>query len=188
MKHSVTFIFLCAFLFIQSCKKDSPATPEIPNEEEVITTLLYTLIPANGVGDTVHFSFKDLDGPGGNPPEIQNGILDTATTYLAQVKLLNELVTPAEDITLEVEEEGDDHQFFYSFDFDHQNFSYTDMDSDGMPIGITSTVSTLSANTGTCTIILRHLPNKFAPGVVDGVIDNAGGESDIEVTFNVVVQ
>ncbi|HBK71516.1 MAG TPA: type 1 periplasmic binding fold superfamily protein, partial [Flavobacteriaceae bacterium] len=36
--------------------------------------------------------------------------------------------------------------------------------------------------------ILRHEPNKSASGVSDGDITNAGGETDIEVIFNITVQ
>ena len=41
---------------------------------------------------------------------------------------------------------------------------------------------------GTITVTLRHEPNKDAAGVSSGDIANAGGETDIEVTFNVEIQ
>jgi hypothetical protein len=37
-------------------------------------------------------------------------------------------------------------------------------------------------------ITLRHEPNKKASGVVGGSITNAGGETDIEVSFDVEVK
>ena len=40
---------------------------------------------------------------------------------------------------------------------------------------------------GTITVILRHEPDKDASGVSNGDITNAGGETDIEVVFNVEV-
>ena len=50
------------------------------------------------------------------------------------------------------------------------------------------TLTTGDAASGNITIILRHEPVKDAEGVSDGDITNAGGETDISVTFPVVVQ
>ncbi|MDA8693527.1 type 1 periplasmic binding fold superfamily protein, partial [Saprospiraceae bacterium] len=66
--------------------------------------------------------------------------------------------------------------------------SYEDMDSDDNPLGLSTTLNTTSAGTGTLTIILRHLPNKNGDGVSDGEIANAGGDTDVEVTFNIDVE
>ena len=87
---------------MNSCKKDDPVEPVIENEEEVITTLNFTLTPDTG-GDAVVFSFQDLDGDGGNAATIDNGILAANTMYTGALELLNETESPAEDIT---EEEG----------------------------------------------------------------------------------
>ena len=65
---------------------------------------------------------------------------------------------------------------------------YMDMDGNGNPIGLTTTVTTASAGSGAITITLRHEPDKTAAGVAGGDISNAGGETDIEVTFQVNVQ
>ena len=93
-----------SMLFITSCEKDEPEDPIIPNEEEVITTLNFTLTPDGG-GTPVVLSFQDLDGDGGNAPTISEGTLDNNTIYNGSLELLNELEDPAEDITLEVAEE-----------------------------------------------------------------------------------
>jgi len=57
--------FLAGSLLITSCKDD----PEPPNEEEIITTVMYTLTPDGG-GTSVTMSFEDLDGDGGNAATI----------------------------------------------------------------------------------------------------------------------
>jgi len=93
-----------SMLFITSCEKDEPEDPIIPNEEEVITTLNFTLTPDGG-GTPVVLSFQDLDGDGGNAPTISEGTLDNNTIYNGSLELLNELEDPAEDITLEGAEE-----------------------------------------------------------------------------------
>ncbi|MGB0425105.1 MAG: type 1 periplasmic binding fold superfamily protein, partial [Flavobacteriales bacterium] len=85
-------------------------------------------------------------------------------------------------------EEDEEHQFFFSSDLTGATTSYSDMDSNGNPVGLSSVLQTNDAETGTLTITLRHEPNKEGTGVSDGDITNAGGETDIEVTFNVDIQ
>ncbi len=174
-----TLIIFASLLFT-SCGDDEP---EIENEEEVITTLTYTLVSG---GNTVTLSFQDLDGDGAAAPTITSGVLTANTTYTGSIELLNETESPAEDITEEIEEEDEEHQFF--FDSNVATVSYDDQDADGNPIGLSTTLTTGDAASGTLTVTLRHEPNKSADGVADGNIANAGGETDIEVTFNVDVQ
>ena len=176
-----------SMLFITSCEKDEPEDPIIPNEEEVITTLNFTLTPDGG-GTPVVLSFQDLDGDGGNAPTITEGTLDASTIYSGSLELLNELESPAEDITEEVGEEALEHQFFFQTSVSGISIAYDDMDEDGNPIGISTILTTNETGLGTVTVILRHEPNKDGSGVSTGDITNAGGETDIEVTFNVEVQ
>ena len=53
----------------------------------------------------------------------------------------------------------------------------------GNPVGLSFILSTSDASSGALTFTLRHEPNKPNSG-----LDNAGGETDIEITFNVTVQ
>ena len=131
----------------------------------------------------------DLDGDGEDDPIITNGTLAANTTYSGSLDLLNETESPAESITEEIEEEALEHQFFFDVSNDLFSVAYDDMDADGNPIGLDFIVTT-DATTGTeaFTITLRHEPSKDAAGVSAGDITNAGGETDIEVTFNVTVQ
>lgn len=175
--------FLAGSLLITSCKDD----PEPPNEEEIITTVMYTLTPDGG-GTSVTMSFEDLDGDGGNAATIVGGTLAANTSYTASLDLLNEAESPAEVITEEIEEEDEDHQFFFASTIADISFAYGDMDADGNPVGLSSTLTTGAAGSGTLTVTLRHEPMKSATGVADGDITNAGGETDIEVVFPVDVQ
>ncbi|MCF8465016.1 MAG: type 1 periplasmic binding fold superfamily protein [Flavobacteriales bacterium] len=187
MKNNLKYLWalpLLAVVSLTSCEKDDP---EIPNEEELITTLVYTLTPDGG-GTAVEFRFTDLDGDGGDAPVITNGTLAANTAYSGVITLLNEAETPAEDITEEVEEEAEEHQLFYQVATANATVTYSDTDDDGNPIGIETNFTTGDASSGTLTITLRHEPNKAAAGVADGNIANAGGETDIEVTFIVTVQ
>ncbi|NKQ38525.1 MAG: type 1 periplasmic binding fold superfamily protein [Methanosarcinales archaeon] len=181
LKTVITAIVLA--LVLSSCEKD----PIIPHEGEVITSLKYTLTP-NGGGTAIVLSFQDLDGDGGNAPIITEGILDTNKTYTGALVLLNEQESPAGNITAEIQEEDEEHQFFFQTNITDLTIAYSDQDADGNPLGLQSTVTTTDAGNGTITIILRHEPNKSASGVANGDITNAGGETDIEVTFDVTVQ
>lgn len=186
---TIKFLFLTILTsaFIVSCSDDD--TPEEINEEEVITTMTVTLIPQGG-GDTVRLISRDLDGDGPNPPEIEvTGPFMAGAAYNGSVELLNELETPPEDITEEVEEEDDEHQLFYTLASDIGTVEYTDEDGDGNPVGLAFQYTAgVTGTTGTFTVTLRHEPNKDAPGVSDGDITNAGGETDIEETFTVTIQ
>jgi hypothetical protein len=175
-------------LAITSCKKDEPDDPIIPNQEELITTLTYTLEPSSG-GTNIVLNFQDLDGDGGDPPIISvSGPLASGETYNGQLTVLDESSTPVDDITVEVEEESEDHQFFFLAEVVDVTVSYSDSDADGNPIGISSQLVAGAASSGTLQITLRHEPDKNAAGVSDGSITNAGGETDIEVSFDIDVQ
>ena len=180
-----TLSLILVLALFSSCKKD---TPEPENEEEVITTLIYTLTPEAG-GNSVVFSFRDLDGDGGDAPVVINGVLAANTVYDTEIELLNEAENPTEDITEEVEAEGDEHQIFYAQTADlDMAFAYVDLDGDGNPIGLMTKLETGAASTGMYRITLRHEPSKSANGVSNGDITNAGGSTDIEVTFDVEIQ
>ena len=177
-----TLIVLVALMF-SACEKD----PEPPNEEEVITTLNYILTPTGG-GDDVTLSFVDLDGDGGNDATITGGTLAANQTYSGRLDLLNEAETPTESITDEIAEEDDEHQFFFQTTVSGLVVSYTDMDANGNPIGLATSLTTGDAASGNLVVILKHEPVKDAEGVSGGDITNAAGETDIEVTFQINVE
>ncbi len=177
---------LFSVLLFTACEKEDPI---ILNEEELITTLIYTLTPEGG-GTPIEFRFEDLDGDGGNAPVITNGTLTANTTYNGVVSLLNATESPAISISVEVAAEAEEHQFFYEFSTMSFSggFDYADADENGNPVGLQTTFASGTPLTSTLTITLRHEPNKSASGVSDGDITNAGGETDIQVTFDVTVQ
>lgn len=182
--HLIFTLLFSIVVLSTSCDKEEPM---IPNEEELITNVTYTLTPDNG-GDTVTMTFEDLDGDGGNDPVITGGTLDANQNYSGVLRLTNETETPAENITDEIAEEDEEHQFFFSSSVAGLTIAYDDQDGDGNPLGLRSTVTVGDAGSGNITVILRHEPNKSADGVAGGDITNAGGETDIQVTFPVDVQ
>mgnify|MGYP001263095091 CR=1 FL=1 len=176
-------VLFTTLLFV-SCSKDDDSTPEPVNEEEVITTLTATLVPA-GQGTSITLKSQDLDGDGPNAPVITvSGNLSAGVIYNGTIELLNEMESPAEDITEEIEEEDLDHQFFYTIGGGLDvTTSYENNDSEGNPLGTEFTLVAGAASSGALTFTLRHEPTKPNTG-----LDDAGGETDISVTFNLTVE
>jgi hypothetical protein len=175
------FFLAIAAVTITSCNNDDDPV----NEEEVITTVTTTL--TNGA-TTITLTSRDLDGDGPNPPVVTvSGDLTANTVYNGETSFLNELESPAEDITVEVEEEGEEHQIFYQIPSALGTIGYTDFDVNAKPVGLTFTYTTGNAGTGNLTVTLRHEPNKSATGVAAGDITNAGGATDAQVSFPIVI-
>ena len=136
--------------------------------------------------------YKDLDGEGANAPIITvSGAFAKNKTYNGVVTFKNELANPAEDITPEIVEEGEEHQIFYQKTGTLNAFKYgtaaSNFDTNGKPIGLQSVFTTTEAASGTLTITLRHEPNKSAVNVASGDITNAAGSTDAEVSFPISV-
>ena len=183
IKNIVILVFISS-IFAACSDSDDPV---IINEEELITTVRATLIPEGG-GTEVILESVDLDGDGPNDPVLTvSGAFNPNTTYAGTLKILNEAESPAEDITLEILEEDEDHQFFFSFTNEIATATYSDQDSNGNPVGVTFDLLTGTAGSGSFTVILRHEPNKAAENVNTGDITNAGGATDVEVIFTITV-
>ncbi len=167
-------------LLTLSCSNDDD-NPIAVDEEEVITTMTIELVSP---GSLVTLQTRDLDGDGPNAPVLTVENLAANTTYNGSVKLLNETETPSDDITLEVAEEDDEHQIFFDTSGAVTSVTYDDEDGDGNPIGISFTLTTGEAGTGALRVTLRHEPKK--PN--DGTLADAGGETDIAQSFNLVIE
>ena len=176
-KSTLYFLLFCfAATTWTACVDDD--VPVVDNEEELITTVNVAL---SSPTDAVTLNFRDLDGDGGDDGVVTGGTLDANTSYSFTTTFLNESETPTEDITEEVREEGDEHYVIYesgSLSFDVMR---SDVDSDGNPIGLTGTITTGAAGTGELQVVLRHEPTKTPDGAT-------GGETDIDVSFPIVVE
>ena len=178
-----TLIISSLALINSSCSSDDDI-PEIVNEEELITTATITLTPKDG-GNTVTLKSIDLDGDGPNEPVVSiSDNLEANEVYYATIVLLNETTDPAEDITIEVLDEAEDHQFFYSVSNDlNITTTYNDEDENGNPIGVNFTLNTAAASTGNFTLTLRHQPTKPNTNLTD-----AGGETDISTSYSITIE
>lgn len=212
----ITSIVIMAMLMLTaSCKKPKkepdpqPSPTPLPNEEEVITTFKLILTDS-AANTTATYMFKDPDGDGGQPAfygpasTTQSDsvfTLSANSTYYGEIVLLDETKSPADSISGEVEEEGDEHMLFYNngsntilnsgnnpytvqMPGSEIKITYTDLDG-GAPqrgIGIKTRWRTYGAKGSSkfpLNISLRHQPGK------DGTY--APGETDISVDFKVKV-
>jgi hypothetical protein len=185
MRKQIFALSLLGAVSLTGCIDDNE--PDPVNEEELITTVRLTFTGPTGQAEI--FSFEDLDGDGPQAPIITSDTLKDSTVYRLGVEFLNATETPPESITAEVLAEGDEHQVFFQVSQSlNLSVSYNDTDVNGAPIGLLNNVITNANSNGTLKVTLRHEPNKSAAGVPNGDISNAGGETDIEVTFNVVIE
>jgi hypothetical protein len=172
------------------CSKDDDAPEPVStgggttppaHEEELITSAIISFVDTAGVQPSVEVAFRDPDGDGGNAATEHDTIRLAANTYYtATIQLLNESESPAEDITLEVKEEDDEHLFCYAPS--NTNVTIDRTDSDGTyEVGIATFWSTGAVATGTTTVSLKHQPD-----VKDGTC--TPGDTDIEIAFVTEIQ
>jgi len=173
------------------------------HENEVITTVTLTFTPEAG-GAPVVAKWNDADGEGGAAPTI-DPITLAAGKYDLSVKFENVLEMPAEDITLEVLDEADQHFVFLtgtavSGPASNQaiaplTHTYNDTDKNGLPVGIKNKIDA-KAGMGVLTLTLRHMPPvggaavKTATGpetVKTSGFATLGGSNDVQVNFNTTV-
>ncbi|MFN4298620.1 MAG: hypothetical protein ACK4EX_02695 [Thermaurantimonas sp.] len=173
-------------LFSVACKKEKP---EVPKENELITTLEFLLKNSENPLDSVFLRFFDVDGMGGIPPQVtQVGEVKANQAYHGSLRLWDETQNPPGNVNVDILATANDHQIFFIPQGIDAQFIYKDFDPNGKPLGLQVDVITGSPSTGSLRIVLRHYPNKNAPGVAQGNIENAGGSTDIEATFPIEIK
>lgn len=185
MKRLNTVLLMAmATLFVQ-CDKASDVEPD--EENELITTIQLKFTE-NGTSTTSTFTFRDVDGDGGNPPTTFDKItLKPNTSYALAVKVLDESKSPALDITEEIEEEADEHLFVFTPNpASLLIYTYADKDDKNFPLGLSGIVRTNAAGAGTLKVQLRHQPPVNGKAVKDGT--PGPGSDDVNLDFNVEVK
>ena len=175
------FLLLCAFVIV-GCDSDDPDEDAGAGEEELITRVTITLTPPSGTPVVAVADDPDGDGAGF---QIDDITLMANTTYTGAITVTDEI--NGEDITEEVEEEAEEHQFWYTPSeniSDRVTVTINDTDSNGLPLGLdfTVAVSDGGAISGTMQVVLSH----YDEGPKDGVTQS--DESDVDITFNVDIQ
>jgi len=132
------------------------------------------------------FEWKDLDGDGGKAPVIQAVSLKTNKTYKLDVAFLDESKIPIESITDEIKKEADEHLVIITpMPVGLFTYTATDKDSRSLPIGLTGTLKTTTASSGTLRLQLRHQPPVGGKAVKDGTVNP--GSDDVNIIFNMTV-
>jgi hypothetical protein len=192
-KVSLYLVALLAFGFA-SCESEDP---EKENEGEVITDVTLNFQELNASNALVGsvFTFKASDPQGievGKTPTVQSITLTKGKKYQMTIEVKNSIEN--EDITKEILEEAAEHQFFFLGQvFDSSFFSIQYADAGGVALGL-KTIVTVSSSTGTnnsnMRLVLRHDLNKSFPGASSPTFANfaqAGGETDLDITFPVIL-
>ena len=175
------------------------------HEHEVMTTLVLTFTSqADGTSSEFRWADPESDGD----PVIDDIILQDTVSYDLTVGILNELEDPAEDVTPEIADEADEHQVFFTGsavqgpsnsnnDSAVVEQAYADEDENGLPLGLTNSITTLGTGTGDFIVTFRHMPKEdgnavkvegLAGDVDSGGFESIGGANDISVTFTLNVE
>jgi hypothetical protein len=194
MKFTIKYIL--PLLMMGACL-DEPVREDAP---ELITKVTLTFTPVSG-GNSIVVSASDLDGDGSqNIGPDGSIVLQQNEIYTLSISLFNELADPTSpqyDITSEVEEEGDEHLFFFSWtnnlfsapsgdgNIDDRSHELDYQDSDGEnPIGlITQWQVGSTTGTGTFRILLKHQPE-----LKSTTSTSQDGETDLDLMFDLEVQ
>lgn len=188
--HLFSILMLINLIFI-SCRKDEDqvAMPMNPNENELITTMKLVFKESGTPSNIIEAMFKDLDGEGGKPPVIDTIKLNSDKSYNVDIWLIDENKTTPDTITYEIKKEGYAHQFFFSASQSIDVlFKYSDMDKNGVPIGLSSIWTLGEATTsiyGKIRILLKH-QGEDKPDSGNGDINI--GSTDIDVSFPILIQ
>ena len=195
---------MSGMLFLASCSKDEPKKEDTP---ELITKATLVFTPVDGSA-AVTVTATDPDNQGSQPIRVDGPInLVKNKTYVMTIELINGLAKPTDaayDVTEEVEEEGDEHQFFFSWtnsafssptgdgniDNPNDGLNYTggtnSKDKDGGNLGLTTTWTTANPSgsiSSNFRVVLKH-----QPGLKTNTSDANTGETDLDLTFVLNVQ
>lgn len=207
------FLILSLGTCVGACSPLGAADEDDDHEAtEVITTVTLTFTPEGGSAAVVA-AFRDPDGNGGMSGTTDPIVLAPATTYTLTIEFDDELQSPAEPITPEVQEEAEEHQIFMygsavfgpamyearstliEHAYDDRESDYGPNTGDDLPVGLRSTVTTRTGGEGELVVMLRHLPelNGAPQKVPDLATDLADGEAlpgdvDAMVTFMLTVE
>ena len=167
-------------------------------EEEVINQIILTFTPAGG-GDAITATWFDADGEGVGNPTIDDITLVANTSYELTLSLANTLGMDVEDITAEIQEEGDEHMFFFGFTADiftnpagdgnidnrQDPLVYNDQDENGQPVGLSTnwTTAGMTAAAGEFRIVLKH-----QPGQKTATSDATVGGTDVDIILPINIQ
>lgn len=183
MNNKTILAALFGFIILLSvaCKKEKEHEE---HENELITTVELSFVKT-GTSETSVFTWADVDGPGGQNPVIDDIVLEANAEYSFTVRFLDQSKNPEEDITEEIEEEGEHHRVYYIPHNISLTFSELNKDDDGITLGLYGKVLTGSTGSGRLQLILRHYPNGGKQESDSPSAPAAGTDADVQ--FNVIL-
>ena len=194
----IAALVISSLVFLIGCKVKDPVPENIP---ELITRATITFTPSGGSsGSTIVVTATDPDNIGAQDIKVDGPInLVKGTTYSLAIKLVDGLYQPTDtfyDVSKQIEEEAEEHQFFFSWNVglfsnpagdgnidnrnDPVNYGLS-VDKNGRPVGLTtiwSTASTPSTGSNSFRVLLKHQPD-----IKSDVSTSADGETDLDLTF-----
>jgi hypothetical protein len=181
--HALVSALVLAVLVISGCSETSNG-PDNQVDHEIVTTVTFTLRPTTGGADTLVYVWEDIDGVGGNSPNrIDTMRLKSGVLYSCSVKLENRSVSPTIDITSEIEEQLDNHQFLYTMPAQLGTVTILDKDSRSLPVGLVFELQSTNEPApvaGTFTMSLYHYERS-----TDKVAGVPGSETDVSIELPV---
>jgi hypothetical protein len=197
---NIALILMLTFLGFQACDNNDPIEEEVP---ETITEVTLVFKTDNGA-TTVSASAIDPDGEGPQDMVIDQPVdLVVGKEYFLEIMLINSLAGPgsaAHDVSSQVAAEGTDHMFFFGWTqglfanpagngnidnrADAVNYAGEHAtDTNGLPLGLSTRWTTSQAQiSGEFRVMLKHLPGLKTTTSGSGI-----GETDIDVTFDVLI-
>ena len=180
-------------IFIASCNRDEQPV-SLVSQQEVLTTLTLQFTNLADTSKKSGFTFRTNDGAAfGRNAKLDTVTLAKGVSYRMGVLVIDESKQAILNQTDEINLLSSEHQFFYSIDpADLLGFRLSSFNKDmnGLLLGtkVDSVVAGKSAGIGALRVILRHLPNKAGLRVNQNDTTYAGGETDIAVTFPLVLK
>ncbi len=177
-------LLLMFALFVTACDSTEP-DDDGPGEEEIISNVTVTLTNA---ADNSTVTAEAVFDEAGVEQSVETLDLTAGATYDGTIELLNRFEN--EDITEEIDEERDEHQFFYVAQgevSDDLTITITDTDSNDLPVGLefTVTVADDASGAGEVRVVLGHYDERAKQA--DESLDNIP-ETDIDFTYPVAIE
>ena len=178
-------------LTFASCKKDDKVPA--PVEQELITTVKLKFTPVTSNLAPVYYTYKVENGFNNTTPgtvQIDTIRLSAGATYQVEADLYNEKATPVDTTTNEILQERDHHLFFYVSSPASGAGTVNPVagsgskDFGGNPFNQQIKMEANQPGRSNLRVLLIHEPtNKNAQ-----TFDAAGGETDADVTYPVIIQ
>jgi hypothetical protein len=177
-------LLLSLSLLLTACDSTDPGE-EGAGEEEVISNVTITL---ENEADNSTITAEAVFDEAGVVQSTETLTLTAGATYAGTIALRDRFA--GENITEEIDEERDEHQFFYVPQGDVSDaftIAITDTDSNDNPVGLEFTVSVAddASGSGDLRVVLGHYDER--PKAADETVDDTP-ETDIDFTYPVTIE